>query len=81
MAAPHVHPSSAKTDEIYQIATNYLAGVDINLDMLEKSRLPHPVRQEEYQPDGTSDSVPVYFAAWGTNYYSIDWLYHYWHTN
>lgn len=81
MAAPHIHPPSARADEVYQIATNYLAAVDVNLAMLERSRLPHPVRQEEYRPDGTPDSVPVYFVAWGTNYYSIDWLYHYWHTN
>ena len=81
MAAPHIHPPLAKTDEIYQIATNYLAAIDVNLDMLEKSRLAHPVRQEEYQPGGVSDSVPAYFVAWGTNYYSIDYLYHYWHTN
>ena len=81
MAAPYVHPPLAKTDEVYQTATNYLAAIDINLDMLEQSRLPHPVRQEEYQPDSASDLVPVYFVAWGTNYYSIDYLYHYWHTN
>jgi hypothetical protein len=81
MAAPHVHPPLPKTYEVYHIATNYLAAVDINLEMLEKSRLPHPVRQEEYQPNGASDSVPVYFVAWGTNYYAVDYLYHYWHTN
>lgn len=81
MSAPHVHPALAKTDEVYHIATNYLAAVGINLDMLEKSRLSHPVRQEEYQPDGASDSVPVYIVAWGTNFYSIDYIYHYWHTN
>lgn len=81
MAAPHIHPPLARTDEVYQIATNWLAAIDVNLDMLEKSRLPHPVRQEEYQPDSASDSVPVYFVAWGTNYYGLKYLYHYWHTN
>ncbi|MGH7981198.1 MAG: hypothetical protein ACREE6_17620, partial [Limisphaerales bacterium] len=81
MAAPHIHPPLARTDKVYQIATDYLAAIDINLDMLEKSRLPHPVRQEEYKPAGASDSVPVYFVAWGTNYYGLKYLYHYWHTN
>jgi hypothetical protein len=81
MAAPHIHPPLPRTYEVYKKATNYLAAIDINLDMLEKSRLPHPVRQEEYQPDGVSDSMPVYFVAWGTNYYGLHYLYHYWHTN
>lgn len=81
MAAPHVHPAAPKTDEVYQLATNWLAAVGVNLDRLEKSRLPHPVRQEEYQPPGASDSVPVYFVAWGTNYYGLYSLYKTWHTN
>ncbi|MGH7980825.1 MAG: hypothetical protein ACREE6_15720, partial [Limisphaerales bacterium] len=74
MAAPHVHPSPLKTAEIYQIATNYLAAIDVNLDMLEKSRLPHPVRQEEERIPGASSPQPVYFVAWGTNYYALNYM-------
>ncbi|HEX3625154.1 MAG TPA: hypothetical protein VH280_07000 [Verrucomicrobiae bacterium] len=81
MAAPHVHPAQAKTDEVYKLATNWLAAVDVNLATLEKSRLPHPVRQEEAQPDSVTQSQPVYFIAWGTNYYGLNDVYHYWHTN
>jgi hypothetical protein len=74
MAAPHVHPPPLKTTEIYHIATNYLAAVDINLDLLEKSRLPHPVRQEEDRPVGAPSPQLVYFVAWGTNYYGLNYM-------
>lgn len=74
MAAPHVHPPPLKTAEIYQIATNWLASIDVNLDMLEKSRLPNPVREEEDRLPGASGPQPVYFVAWGTNYYGLNYL-------
>jgi len=81
MTAPHVHPPPLKTAEIYQIATNWLAAIDVNLDMLEKSRLPHPVRQEEDRLPGASSPQPVYFVAWGTNYYGLNYLAKILHTN
>jgi hypothetical protein len=81
MRQPSFHPSLAKTAEAYQLATQWLAAVDVNLDMLEKSRLPHPVRQEEYQLPGASDPQPVNFVAWGTNYYAGYYIYKTWHTN
>ncbi|HEV2454130.1 MAG TPA: hypothetical protein VGY98_07705 [Verrucomicrobiae bacterium] len=74
MAAPHVHPPPFKAANIYQIATNWLAAIDINLDMLEKSRLPHPVRQEKRTLPGASSPESVYFVAWGTNYYGLNYL-------
>jgi len=74
MTAPHVHLPPLKTAEIYQIATNWLAAIDVNLDMLEKSRLPHPVRQEEGRLPGASSPQPVYFVAWGTNYYGLNYM-------
>ncbi|HTV42761.1 MAG TPA: hypothetical protein VMF08_19510 [Candidatus Sulfotelmatobacter sp.] len=81
MTAPHVHPPPLKTAEIYQIATNWLAAIDVNLDMLEKSRLPHPVRQEEGRLPGASSPQPVYFVAWGTNYYGLNYMAKILHTN
>ena len=81
MAAPHVRPPPLKTTEIYQIATNWLAAIGVNLDMLEKSRLPHPVRQEEHQFPGAPRPQPVYFVAWGTNYYGINYIHKFVYTN
>jgi hypothetical protein len=74
-------PSSAEAAQAYQLATNWLAAVDVNLDMLEKSRLPHSVHQDKFQPPDGSPPQPVYFVDWGTNYYKWYWMYHYWHTN
>jgi hypothetical protein len=74
-------PSSAEEAQAYQLATNWLAEVDVNLDMLEKSRLPHSVHQQKYQLAGASLPQTVSFVDWGTNFYSYYYLYHYWHTN
>lgn len=76
-----VQPSIDKNAEVYQLATQWLAAVDVNLIMLEKSRLSQPVHQAEYQPDGTLLPQTVYFVDWGTNYYGLDSLYKTWHTN
>lgn len=78
---PEVQPSTNTAEEMYQLATQWLAAVDVNLAMLEKSRLPHPVHQGKYQPEGTLLPQPFYFLEWGTNYYGLYSLYKTWHTN
>ncbi|HTV42829.1 MAG TPA: hypothetical protein VMF08_19850 [Candidatus Sulfotelmatobacter sp.] len=82
--ANHMKESQPIPDEAaqaYQLATNWLAAADVNLDMLEKSRLPHPVHKAQYQFPGDLLPQPVYFVDWGTNYYGMYWAYQFWHTN
>jgi hypothetical protein len=74
-------PSSDAAAQAYHLATNWLAAVDVNLAMLEKARLPHPVHQGEYQSGGALIPQPVYFVDWGTNYYGLYHAYKTWHTN
>jgi hypothetical protein len=73
--------SPALEAQMYQQATNWLAAADVNLDMLEKSRLPHPVSQGEVTFPGDTAPVPVYYVNWGTDFWGFASIYRYWHTN
>lgn len=68
-------PSLTDAAQAYQVATQWLAAVDVNLTLLEQSRLPQAVHQGEYQPPGAGQPVPVYFVDWGTNYYKTYYYY------
>ncbi|MGH7941918.1 MAG: hypothetical protein ACREFR_12705 [Limisphaerales bacterium] len=81
MNQPAVLPPLSKTTETYQLATNWLAAVGVNLAKLEKSRLPHPVHQAQIRLAGALLPQTIYFVDWGTNYYGMYWDYHFWHTN
>jgi hypothetical protein len=75
--ASRINESQATPNEaaqVYQLATNWLAAVDVNLDMLEHSRLPHPVHKALVPQ-------PVYYVDWGTNFYGLYNIYKTWHTN
>jgi hypothetical protein len=81
MSGSAAQTSADKIADVYQLATNWLAAVNVNLAMLEKSRLPHPVHEAQHRLSGSLLPQPVYFVDWGTNYYGTYWLYHFWHTN
>jgi hypothetical protein len=82
--ASRLNESQATPNEAaqaYQLATSWLAAADINLAMLEKSRLPHPVHEAQYRLPGALVPQPVYYVDWGTNYFGTYFIYKTWHTN
>jgi hypothetical protein len=61
-------PSLIDTNGAYQLATQWLASVNVDVAALEK-QFPHSVNQLRYLPHGATNAVllPIYFVGLGTN--------------
>ena len=69
-------PSLIDTNGAYQLATQWLAAVDIDVTVLEKSSGPlikggHSVNQLRYLPRGATNAVtlPLYYVDFGTQHF------------
>jgi hypothetical protein len=69
-------PSLINSAQAYQLATQWLAAVDVDLAVLEKARMPQAVHQLEYQPPGAANSVflPIFYVDWGTNFTGLNYI-------
>lgn len=61
-------PSLINQAQAYQLATQWLAAMDVDVAALER-QFPHQVNQLRYLPRGTTNAVvlPLYFVGFGTN--------------
>ena len=61
-------PSLINKAQAFQLATQWLAAVDMDVEALER-QFPHSVNQLSYSPPGATNAVllPLYFVGLGTN--------------